>query len=52
MRKKEGRVKIQNINHNSERKNEYAEKERLKKSFFLFYEFKEKQIPDFLTGRI
>jgi hypothetical protein len=46
MRKKEGRVKIQNIDNNSERANEYAEEER-KKSFFFM-----KQIPDFLTGRI
>jgi len=41
MRKKEGRVKIQNIDNNSERENEYAEKER-KKIIISFYEFKTK----------
>ncbi len=35
MRKKEGRVKIQNIDNNSERANEYAEKERKKNHSFL-----------------
>ncbi len=41
MRKKEGRVKIQNIDNNSERANDYAEKER--KKLFFFYKFKTKK---------
>jgi hypothetical protein len=55
-RKKEGRVNEQIIDNNSERANEYAEKERFfirkRKSFFFLSIQKQKQISDFLTGKI
>jgi hypothetical protein len=37
MRKKEGRVKIQMIDNNNERANEYAKKERRKKIILFSY---------------